>query len=51
MHVERSDTRCFGDDAFAAAGCVLENTGTWPAAPAHAFILGIKAVCASHCIC
>lgn len=40
--VERSPQRVFGDDAYAAAGCELAETGSWVDAPPETHILGIK---------
>ena len=40
--MERSPTRCFPDSDYAAAGCVLEATGSWDTAPSNAYIVGLK---------
>ncbi len=42
VSVERSSTRCFSDDEYAAVGATLEPTGSWPQAPRDAIIVGIK---------
>ncbi|WP_100444080.1 Rossmann-fold NAD(P)-binding domain-containing protein [Glycomyces xiaoerkulensis] len=44
VHIERSDTRCFPDEEYRRAGCRLEGRGHWPAAPADALVLGLKAL-------
>lgn len=40
--VERSSMRCFDDDEYRRAGCVLAAEGSWPEAPKEAFVLGLK---------
>eukprot|EP00823_Brevimastigomonas_motovehiculus_P007450 TRINITY_DN6483_c0_g1_i1.p1 TRINITY_DN6483_c0_g1~~TRINITY_DN6483_c0_g1_i1.p1 ORF type:complete len:836 (+),score=234.84 TRINITY_DN6483_c0_g1_i1:156-2663(+) len=41
--VEKSSRRCYGDDAYAMAGCRLVESHSWISeAPNTAFILGIK---------
>ncbi len=40
--VERSVARIFNDEDYQEAGCRLVPEGSWQAAPAHAFILGLK---------
>lgn len=40
--VERSVARIFDDEDYQEAGCRLVPEGSWQAAPAHAFILGLK---------
>lgn len=42
VNVEESEQRVFSDSAYAAAGCRLVATGSWPQAGDDAFILGIK---------
>lgn len=40
--VERSIARAFSDEDYESAGCRLVPEGSWQAAPADAFILGLK---------
>lgn len=40
--VEKSPTRCRTDSEYAAAGCTLVDSETWPSAPKDAVILGLK---------
>lgn len=40
--VERSQQRAISDDEFLGTGCTLVDEGSWPDAPQHAFILGLK---------
>ena len=40
--VERSIARIFDDEEYQEAGCRLVPEGSWQAAPAHAFIVGLK---------
>ena len=40
--VERSQQSCFEADAYEAVGCTLAGEGTWPDAPADAFVMGLK---------
>lgn len=42
ISVEESPTRVFATDAYAAAGCHIVAQGSWPDAPADAYIVGIK---------
>lgn len=42
VHVESSSQRIFTDDEYTAAGCIIERPGSWPKAPSHANVLGIK---------
>lgn len=40
--VETSGQSCFPAGAYEGAGCALAAPGTWPDAPADAFVLGLK---------
>jgi len=40
--VEQSKARAFADHAFVDAGCTLVEEHTWPQAPTHAIIIGLK---------
>ena len=40
--VEASPERVFADEDFGRVGCRLVEPGSWPSAPAHAFVLGLK---------
>jgi len=40
--VERSHQSVFAPQEYEQAGCTLVDAGTWPAAPAQAYILGLK---------
>nr|MDJ0957611.1 hypothetical protein [Arenicellales bacterium] len=40
--VERSTQRALANEAFAATGCEIVDSGSWNRAPKEAFILGIK---------
>lgn len=40
--VERSPKRVFADAEYAAAGCVLVDSGAWVDAPPDALVLGVK---------
>lgn len=40
--VEKSATRCFNDEEYAAIGCNLVPTSSWGDAPKDAIILGLK---------
>jgi saccharopine dehydrogenase (NAD+, L-lysine forming) len=41
--VESSSRRTFGTAEYAAAGCRITESGSWPAAPEDAVIIGLKA--------
>lgn len=41
--VEDCTRRAFGADEYAAAGCRMAERGSWAAAPANAWVLGLKA--------
>jgi saccharopine dehydrogenase (NAD+, L-lysine forming) len=40
--VERSSQRAIDDASFARTGCTMVDSGSWPTAPEHAYILGLK---------
>ncbi|MEP0202079.1 MAG: saccharopine dehydrogenase [Halioglobus sp.] len=40
--VERSHQSVFAPQEYEEQGCTLVDAGTWPAAPPHAYILGLK---------
>jgi saccharopine dehydrogenase (NAD+, L-lysine-forming) len=40
--VEDSPVRAFPPAAYAAAGCAIAPAGSWPGAPAHAVVVGLK---------
>lgn len=40
--VERSIQRAIDNSSFAATGCTMVDEGSWPSAPKHAYILGLK---------
>jgi len=40
--VERSQQSIFAPQEYEQAGCTLVDAGSWPAAPAQAYILGLK---------
>lgn len=42
VNVERSPERIFDDDEFASAGATLVKEGSWPDAPKHHIIIGLK---------
>jgi len=42
IYVERSKTRCFNDIEYEKVGCELVTTNSWPNAPKHYYIVGLK---------
>lgn len=51
VNVERSTTRMFLDEEFAAAGAILVPEGSWPGVPKDHIIIGLKELPKDDCEC